>query len=337
MKRQTQTTGIRNWYGNDFLSLQEEGFKVLDGFFAQFGSFILAGCQVTAHDGKYDISPGLVVLAGSDDDGQATKMVVPFDGIAQISLPVYLTLGCETVTDTYEDGGVKPIAQDYKAVASAVQPEGNYLIISQAEVFRFVDAIQDARHRFVTDTDRANWNGKENPDAAQQKADDALASAKNYADQLIAQLIDRSPETLDTFRELAEALGNDPNFATTILTKLGQKAQALSPYEIIESDMIHPVGGKTYFPWHKEIMITTPDDPLNDFSMAADKSLIVVEEDVKVVLSRYFFVSKNIATGVDTNSRLRVYTIRAISVPTSYPPYKFVVDCDVYYEHDEII
>ncbi|EDR8059629.1 phage tail protein [Salmonella enterica subsp. salamae] len=39
----------------------------------------------------------------------------------------------------------------------------------------------------------------------------------------VAQLVDSAPETLDTLKELADALGNDPNFATTVLNKLAGK------------------------------------------------------------------------------------------------------------------
>ena len=39
----------------------------------------------------------------------------------------------------------------------------------------------------------------------------------------IASLVDSAPETLDTLNELATALGDDPNFATTISTQIGQK------------------------------------------------------------------------------------------------------------------
>lgn len=42
----------------------------------------------------------------------------------------------------------------------------------------------------------------------------------------LAALVDSAPETLDTLEELAAALGNDPNFATTITTLIGKKAAA---------------------------------------------------------------------------------------------------------------
>ena len=41
--------------------------------------------------------------------------------------------------------------------------------------------------------------------------------------ELIATLVDSAPETLDTLNELARALGDDPNFATTVTTALGNK------------------------------------------------------------------------------------------------------------------
>ena len=45
----------------------------------------------------------------------------------------------------------------------------------------------------------------------------------------ISNLVNSSPAVLDTLGELATALGNDPNFATTITNSLGLKANLLSP------------------------------------------------------------------------------------------------------------
>ncbi|MEX8531220.1 tail fiber protein, partial [Salmonella enterica] len=39
----------------------------------------------------------------------------------------------------------------------------------------------------------------------------------------VAQLVGSAPEALDTLQELADALGNDPNFAITVLNKLAGK------------------------------------------------------------------------------------------------------------------
>lgn len=41
--------------------------------------------------------------------------------------------------------------------------------------------------------------------------------------QKVSALVDSAPSTLDTLNELAKALGNDPNFATTVLEQIGNK------------------------------------------------------------------------------------------------------------------
>ncbi len=44
----------------------------------------------------------------------------------------------------------------------------------------------------------------------------------------VSNLVNSAPETLDTLQELAEALGNDPNFATTITALIGQKLDTVT-------------------------------------------------------------------------------------------------------------
>jgi len=49
---------------------------------------------------------------------------------------------------------------------------------------------------------------------------------RSYVDSEVAGLVDSAPETLNTLNELAAALGDDANFATTLTTNLGQKLGA---------------------------------------------------------------------------------------------------------------
>ena len=49
-------------------------------------------------------------------------------------------------------------------------------------------------------------------------------ATETYVNIKVASLVSNAPETLDTLNELAKALGDDPNFATTISNKLGEKA-----------------------------------------------------------------------------------------------------------------
>jgi hypothetical protein len=48
-------------------------------------------------------------------------------------------------------------------------------------------------------------------------------ATETYVNTAISNLVDSSPETLNTLNELAAALGDDPNYATTISTALGNK------------------------------------------------------------------------------------------------------------------
>jgi hypothetical protein len=48
-------------------------------------------------------------------------------------------------------------------------------------------------------------------------------ATQSYVTTAITNLVDSSPATLDTLNELAAALGNDPSFATTISTALGNR------------------------------------------------------------------------------------------------------------------
>lgn len=49
------------------------------------------------------------------------------------------------------------------------------------------------------------------------------AATKGYVDTQVSSLVDAAPGTLDTLNELAAALGDDPNFATTMTNSLAAK------------------------------------------------------------------------------------------------------------------
>lgn len=55
---------------------------------------------------------------------------------------------------------------------------------------------------------------------------DGLAT-ETYVNNKVAGIVDSAPETLDTLNELATALGNDPNFATTVATQIGNKVDKI--------------------------------------------------------------------------------------------------------------
>ena len=65
--------------------------------------------------------------------------------------------------------------------------------------------------------------------AARESGDrTTLQSAKDYVDKAIAELVDGSPASLYTIKELSAALGNDPNFAATVAGQIGQKVDKVT-------------------------------------------------------------------------------------------------------------
>lgn len=54
-------------------------------------------------------------------------------------------------------------------------------------------------------------------------------ATETYVNTAVSNLVDSAPETLNTLNELAAALGDDANYATTISTALGLKAPIESP------------------------------------------------------------------------------------------------------------
>lgn len=73
-----------------------------------------------------------------------------------------------------------------------------------------------------------NFTGNPTSPKPPKNSNDTSISTTSWVRDAIAELVGSSPETLNTLAELAEALGNDPNFATTITEELAQK-QPLSP------------------------------------------------------------------------------------------------------------
>lgn len=60
----------------------------------------------------------------------------------------------------------------------------------------------------------------------------------DYVDTKVADLVNSSPETLDTLKELSDALGNDSNFATTVANQIGNKADKDDVYTKLETDTL---------------------------------------------------------------------------------------------------
>lgn len=62
-------------------------------------------------------------------------------------------------------------------------------------------------------------------------------ATETYVNNKVAGIVNSAPETLDTLQELATALGNDANFATTVSTQIGKKVDKADGMSLTHNDL----------------------------------------------------------------------------------------------------
>lgn len=100
-----------------------------------------------------------------------------------------------------------------------------------------------------TQTEVNNISEFTNIEVSNLKAKDI--ELENSIDKKVANIINSAPETLDTLKELSEALGNDPNFATTVAKQIGLKSDRIyvdSELSKKSNEHNHPYLVNTYVP-----------------------------------------------------------------------------------------
>ena len=149
MKRQVQSPGVRKWFGDDWLNIQDELMAVLEGFFGGYNQqFILSGCEVSGND----ISAGIVGLI----DGSGFHLC-RFAGVQETAWPVYFNPEKVIENRVYLDLQVKPVAETWKVASGNVDGGGYFEFKKDGTSARFTDAIQTANRRFVTDAEKADY------------------------------------------------------------------------------------------------------------------------------------------------------------------------------------
>ena len=122
-----------------------------------------------------------------------------------------------------------------------VSVENAGYITSSALPLRLSQLINDLGNYggFVTGTP---WTGlgyitaSSLPTKLSQLINDSNYSTVSYVNQKVADLVNGAPASLDALNELANALGNDPNFATTVTNLIGTKQPQLNGLGFIKSN-----------------------------------------------------------------------------------------------------
>jgi len=136
----------------------------------------------------------------------------------------------------------------YIISVSGLQPSGNYSIIghshSASEITNFSSEVNSLVSGIYAPLNSPNFSGIPTVPTASSGTNNTQAASTAFVRNEISSLVNSAPSTLDTLNELASALGNDPNFATTIASGLGQKANLVHNHTVSNiSDFNSSVSG----------------------------------------------------------------------------------------------
>ena len=146
-------------------------------------------------------------------DAEIANVTVDLTGYATES---YVdTAVSDLASESYVDAEIANVTVDLTGYATE-----SYVDAEIANVT--VDLTGYATESYV-DAEIANVTVDLTGYATESYVDTANANMQTYVDTSVSNLVDSAPETLDTLNELAAALGDDANFATTVSTQLGLK------------------------------------------------------------------------------------------------------------------
>jgi hypothetical protein len=168
MKEQVQETGVRKWFGDDFINLQTEMNEGAKSPYTDFGSCVISGALVTNNgNGTHTISDGIAYLVNNlGTNGKLCRIYAQTFPAA--SFPVYLVQASRDKTQVpaygrlYKDGNNKNVINEYYGSLVTVNPGHVYYLAFTTTTVnkRYRDVIQDVNYRFVTDTEKNTWTAK---------------------------------------------------------------------------------------------------------------------------------------------------------------------------------
>jgi hypothetical protein len=180
-------------------SVESTQLEVVNGELnVKSGVFDADGAADTAEQNAKDYADSLASNydpAGSAE-GAYDNAVIYADGLAVNYDAAGAATTAENNAKSYADG----LATNYDAAGSATTAENN--------AKSYADSL-------AVNYDAAG--------AAATAKSEAITAAEGYTDTAVANLVDSAPALLDTLNELAAAINDDANFASTIGTSIGEK------------------------------------------------------------------------------------------------------------------
>lgn len=161
--------------------------------------------------------------------------------------------------------------------------------------------------------------------AEKNKITDTYTKAET--DAKISGLINSAPATLDTLKELADALGDDPNFATTITTQIGQKVDKIAGKGLSTNDFTNEYKAKVD-------AIGTGGTTVNATDVVTDSTHLFVTQneknqwDAKSVVASSTTNGNILINGTETTVYTHPASHTAASITTD-STHRFVTDTQI--------
>ena len=176
--------------------------------------------------GSYtDLSDKPTLFSGSYED-LSNKPTIPSNNTELTNGAGYITAS-STDTLTNKSGNISQFTNDSAYLTAVSQSD---VTQHQAALSITESQITDLTHFSGSYTDLSNkptipTNNTELTNGAGYITASSLTglATETYVDTAVANVVDTAPETLNTLNELAAALGDDANFATTTATSLGNR------------------------------------------------------------------------------------------------------------------
>lgn len=161
---------------------------------------------------------------------------------------------------------------------------------------------------------------------------------------VVSDLVNGAPNALDTLQELATALGNDPNFSTTVLNKIGEKeskTDAQIEYKKLHDAIPTKVSQLSNDSgYQKKAEIPVASQTQNGYMSASDKAKLdritvdlpnvtdyvisVTESNGKVTVTKGNGNSTTFDTGLNILTRNKAYAVGDIAYSPNLPSYLYL-------------
>jgi hypothetical protein len=267
------TTGTINGY-NILTESQDSVDFIIDVIGGETLITSVEATQLEVINGELNVKSGVFDAAGAADTAEdnaiaaaaldATSKADAAQSAAETfatnaDTTLYGTVTSDIATAKSEAG---VIAQGYADTA-----ESDAIAAAALDATSKADAAQSAAETFATNADTTLY-GTVTSDIATAKSE-AITAAEGYTNTAVANLVDSAPALLDTLNELAAAINDDANFASTIGTSIGEKVaksgDTMTGELVLAADPTQALAAAT-----KQYVDSAASDAYNDAIATAD-------------------------------------------------------------------